>query len=427
MIPPPAWGAVDWLEILRSLEECSEEADTRLALWTLHRRFLNWAADHYLDKDEPILSEREPREYRRVSTLEPCLAEVLPQASACLAGPADRHAVLRSALQISGWAEASGYLLVALRFAEAAAACSPADPAPANLAGRLSRTLGLAPLADVWYSRGIALSRTRKWSACYVRGNVGVGTLLKEIGDTKAAVEHYQRAAWRAQRCGIKWLAAEVHHDMLLLALSMRAFADAETYAARALNVYPKHHDRIPALAHDFGLLCTREHAFRFAYPLLRRVLNVITRPHEKLIVWSTLALSAAGSDEHGSYEEGRSAVLELASAFPMSAPPALMNLAFAAHIRRDWSAASNYARDALQLIGNNPVFKEQAHDAVLLLEQVAGRAEATRPRELPDDEEREANIRALCESLSRVLANWHGRTWRMRKEQAQSGAFGHA
>lgn len=351
---------------------------------------------------------------------------MLPGAVACLS-EADRSGVVRAALQISAWAEASGYLLVALRFAEAAAACYPVDPAPANLAGRLSRTLGLAPHADVWYSRGIALSRSRKWSACYVRGNVGFGTLQKEIGNTKAAVEHYQRAAWRAQRCGIKWLAGEVHHDMLLLALSERAFADAEIYAARALNVYPKHHDRIPALAHDFGLLCTREHAFQFAYPILRRVLALVSRPHERLIVWSTLALSAAGADERQSYEEGRSAVLDSVAAFPMSAPPALMNLAYAAHIRRDWTDASSYARQALQLSSNNPLFKEQARDAAVLLDQVAGRELAARPRELPDGLGREINIQTLSDSLARVLANWHGRTWRRQKEQAQPGAFGRA
>jgi tetratricopeptide (TPR) repeat protein len=315
--------------------------------------------------------------------------------------------------------------LVALRFAEAAAACEPFDPAPANLAGRLSRTLGLAPLADLWYSRGIALARVRKWSACYVRGHIGFGTLQKEIGNRSAAVEHYQRAAWRAQRCGIKWLAGEVHHDMLLLALSMRAFADAEIYAERALNVYPKHHDRIPALAHDFSLLCTREHAFRIAYPLLRRVLGLISRPHEKLIVWSTFALSAAGAGENASYSEGRAAVLDMARTFPMSAPPALMNLAFAAHVRRDWSEASQCAYKALELSGGNPLFKEQARDAVILLEQVARRITAARPHWLPDGGE--ANLRTLHESLSRVLSNWHGRTWRMRKAQAQPGAFGSA
>lgn len=424
MIPPPAWGAVDWAELLPSRDE-GEEAEIHLALWALHRRIVAWAAAHDVQKD-PRTGDREPREYRRASAAVPRWDDMLPEAAARLdGGVADRYAVLGSALQISTWAEACGYVLIALRFAEAAAACDPFDPAPANLAGRLSRTLGLGPLADLWYSRGIALARTRKWSASYVRGHIGFGTLLKEIGNTTAALEHYQRGAWRAQRCGIKWLAGEVHHDMLLLALSMRAFPDAEVYAARALNIYPKHHDRIPALAHDFSLLCTREHAFRLAYPLLRRVVGLISRPHEKLIVWSTLALSAAGADENASYAEARAAVWDLAPAFPMSAPPALMNLAFAAHVRRDWSEAAQCASKALDLSGGNPLFKEQARDATILLEQIARRTTTTRPSELPDG--REVNLRPLCESLTRLLSNWHGRSWRGRKPQALPGAFGSA
>jgi tetratricopeptide (TPR) repeat protein len=423
MIPPPAWGAVDWAELLPSQDD-GEETEIRLALWTFHRRIVDWAEAHDV-KTDPRPGEREPREYRRASASVPRLDDVLPDAAARLTGAVDRYAVLRSALQISAWAEASGYILVALRFAEAAAACDPFDPAPANLAGKLSRTLGLGPLADLWYSRGIALARTRRWSACYVRGHIGFGTLLKEIGKPNAAVEHYQRGAWQAQRCGIKWLAGEVHHDMLLLALYMRAFSDAEIYAARSLNVYPKHHDRIPALAHDFSLLCTREHAFRLAYPLLRRVLTLIPRPHEQLIVWSTLALSAAGADENASYAEGRAAVLDMAPAFPMSAPPALMNLAFAAHVRRDWSEAAGCANKALEISQGNPLFKEQERDAAILLEQVARRTTVTRPSDLPQDSE--VNLRTLYESLTRLLSGWHGRTWRGRKPQAQPGAFGSA
>lgn len=425
MIPPSAWGAVDWTELLPSQDDAEEAEEVRLALWTFHRRIVGWAEAHDIRKD-PRPSDREPREYRRASAPVPRLEDVLPDAAARLIGTVDRSAVLRSALQISASAEASGYILVALRFAEAAAACDPFDPAPANLAGRLSRTLGLGPRADLWYSRGIALARTRRWSACYVRGQIGFGSLQKEIGKTHAAVEHYQRGAWQAQRCGIKWLAGEVHHDMLLLALSMRAFSDAEIYAARALNVYPKHHDRIPALAHDFSLLCTREHAYRLAYPLLRRVLNLVPRPHERLIVWSTLALSAAGADENASYAEGRAAVLEMAPTFPMSAPPALMNLAFAAHVRRDWAEAAGCAKQALEISDGNPLFNEQARDAIILLEQVTRRTTVAPPSELPR-RGREVNLRTLYESLTRVLSNWHGPTWHGRKPQAQPGAFGSA
>jgi hypothetical protein len=103
------------------------------------------------------------------------------------------------------------------------------------------------------------------------------------------------------------------------------------------------------------------------------------------------------------------------------------MNLAFAAHVRGDWSEAAQCAREALERSGDNPLFKEQARDARILLEQVAQRITAVRPSDEPPDGLRESNRRTLYDSLSRLLSNWHGRTWRVRKPQAKAGAFGSA
>ena len=68
-----------------------------------------------------------------------------------------------------------------------------------------------------------------------------VGPMLAELLDlpcvtVAGSVELYQTAGWHAQRSGLKWLAGEVHHDMLLLALGRKAFARAEAYVGRALN-----------------------------------------------------------------------------------------------------------------------------------------------------------------------------------------------
>jgi len=215
---------------------------------------------------------------------------------------------------------------------------------------------------------------------------------------------------------------------MLLLAISTQSFRRAATFAERAFHVYPKHHDRIPALAHDFGLLCVRASAFSLAYHLLRRVVNLIIRPHERLIVWSTLALSAAGAEEGTAYAEARSVVLDLVSAFPSNAPPALMNLAFAAHIRGEWNDAARWAERAMVLGESNPLYKEQTRDATLLLDRVLRRESAGRERELPRlSAEYGAALRNLHDSLVRRLSTWHGPTWRKRREQATPGAFGSA
>jgi tetratricopeptide (TPR) repeat protein len=374
------------------------------------------------------LGVREPREYRRSQTTVANIEE-LP-AVAGLNGMVDRQQLLAGSLGISAWAEAAGKPLPALRFAEAAAACDPFDPAAANTAARLARTLGMGARADVWYSRGIGLARARRWSACYIRAHIGFATLHKEVGNVRRALALYSRGAWHAQRTGIKWLAAEVHHDMLLLALSQRAFVDAESYAARALTSYPRHHDRIPALVHDIGLLCTRELVFELAFPLLRRAVPLMSKPHEKLIVWSTLALAAAGSDERDAYVESCGSALDLVPTYPGSAPPALMNLAFAAHVRREWAAAAAYARKALEIAAANPLFQEQTRDAERLLGQVQHRVPAPLASELPvrsDGSDAAEALRALFEPCMRLAARWHGRTWRQRREQAKPGEFGQA
>lgn len=342
----------------------------------------------------------------------------------------DRMRIVAAALGVSSWAETSGKTLLALRFAEAAAACEPFDPAPTNVAGRLSRTLGLAQRADLWYSRGIGLARARRWSACYVRAHIGYGTLYKEIGRPDRALELFSRGSWRAQKTGIKWLAGEVTHDMLLLAISERAFTEAEKYAARALGIYPKHHDRIPALVHDIGLLCVRQSAFTLAYPLLARVVGLIPRPHEKVIVWSTLAYSAAGAGELEAYSEARAAVLGMVDQFPGAGPVTMVNLAFAAHVQRDWSGAADCARRALELAGSNTIHGEAVRYARKLLLDVERRVPTSPSAEQlargGDAVERQA-LRPLYEMCLRLIARWRGRTWRERRHQTRAGAFGAA
>ena len=325
-------------------------------------------------------------------------------------------------MQLSTWAERSDHMLLSLRFAEAAAACDPFDPVAANVAGRLARTLGLAQRAEEWYSRGIALARTRRWSASYVRGHLGLGTVWKERGHLRRAQDYYLRGASRAERSGLKWLAAEVHHDMLLLALSKRDFGGAHRCASRAAKLYPAHHDRVPALVHDFSLLCARRHVFAPALELLRRTVPHIVKPHERLIVWSTLALSAAGADDLAAYTDARRAVLESVERCPSISAAALMNLAFAAHLRRDWTAAEDAASKAFEAARQNPLLVEQATDAQILLRAVAQREPALAPGGWSPNGD---DFSGLYAQLLRYVTRWHGRTWRSRKKQARPGEFG--
>jgi hypothetical protein len=212
---------------------------------------------------------------------------------------------------------------------------------------------------------------------------------------------------------------------MLLLAIAQRAFASAESYAARALNAYPVHHDRVPALAHDIALLCVREGVFTIAHSLLRRVVDLITRPQERVIVWSTYSLAAAGCGRTELYERGRESVLTSIARFPTSAPPALMNLAFAARLLGDAAGAVDLAHDALEQAEGNPLFSEQAADARELLASAGTATALSRPEARPNALESAERLRALELGVSRVLARWHGPTWRPGKQQTKAGDFG--
>jgi tetratricopeptide (TPR) repeat protein len=418
MVPPAPWPSVQWAELLGTVPD--EEQD--FELWMAYQRATNFALSHPLDED-PWSGEREPEEYRRFD-VHPVS---LPQSLVDLrehAVQSNRQALVRSCLEISLWGERNGYGTVALRFAEVAAACEPYDPVPASVAGRIARTAGLGLRAEEWFRRSIALARSRHWSASYVRAHIGFGTLMKDRGRLDAALELYQTAGWRAQRSGIRWLAGEVHHDMLLLALGRKAFRRAEAYAARALNIYPVHHDRVPALVHDFSLLCVREFVFDPALSLLQKVLPLIAKPHEKLIVLSTLALSAAGADSASLHDGCRKLVMEMVETYTSSAPPALMNLAFAAHIRGDWAGAAEMANHALAAAGNNALYREQITDAKVLISQVEARTPATPPVLPTYAPGGEQSLRALHAEFSRLITKWHGPTWQG-GEQAGPGDFG--
>lgn len=425
---PPPWRVSDWMELLPPKDAPdTEESERRLHLWKLYRRVLDWACAHDV-RNDPHVGEREPREYRRASA-PPQSVDYHMEVLGALGTGADRQQLVSAGLGIASWGEAVGMPLAALRFAEAAAACDPFDPAPANVAGRLSRALGMGSRADLWYSRAAGLARARRWTACYVRAHIGHGTLFKDLGKTERASKFFSRASWLAQKAGTKWLAGEVIHDTLLLAISRRAFLEAEGYAARALSIYPRHHDRIPALVHDIALLCTRQAAFNLALPLLSRVVEVIPKPQEKLIVYSTLAYAAAGAGETECLSEATAAVLEMVTDYPACGPVTMVNLAFAARVRREWGQVEEYAKRALSLAGSNAINSEAVRYAHDLLQDAALRAPAAQESELlASRRARGADaLRALHESCIRLVTRWHGRTWRERRSQVAAGAFGAA
>jgi hypothetical protein len=352
--------------------------------------------------------------------------EALEDDLACLAvpwgcddapAPAERAAACR---RVAEWCEGTGRLGFAIRFADAAAELDPSEPMLANLAGRLNREAGQWLRAHAHFRRGVAAARAKSDRMAYVRGYLGWGNLWAELGEHAEARKLYQRAAWHAQRSGKRALAAEVHHDMLVMAAAAGEYEDAARYAERAINVYPVHHERIPALAYDFALLLVRQRMHQGALPLLERAAGKFRLPNLRVLALSALARAAAGAGRADAYSEAREQALDEIARFSLNAPAPFVNLAYAARCVRDWARCAEYASRAHELAAARG-YAEEERLAAMLLRWAAARVEEEAPVELPrwrPGMEFEPLLPLIHQRLSWVLARWRGPTWR-RKQQA--------
>jgi tetratricopeptide (TPR) repeat protein len=322
--------------------------------------------------------------------------------------------------RLAEWCEGTGRLGFAVRFADAAAELDPAEPVHANLAGRLNREAGHWLRAHAHFRRGVAAARAKNDRMAYVRGYLGWGNLWAELGEHAEATKLYQRAAWHAQRSGRRALAAEVHHDMLVMAAAAGEYEDAARFAERAINVYPVHHERIPALAYDFALLLVRQRMHRGALPLLEQAAGKFRLPNLSVLATSALARAAAGAGQMAAYAEARERALGEIARFGLTAPAPFVNLAYAARCVRDWPRTEEYAARAHELAAARG-YAEEERLAAMLLRWSSVRVEEEAPVEMPrwrPGMEFEPLLPLIHLRLSSILARWRGPTWR-RKQQA--------
>ena len=322
--------------------------------------------------------------------------------------------------RLAEWCEGTGRLGFAIRFADAAAELDPSEPLLANLAGRLNREAGHWLRAHAHFRRGVAAARAKNDRMAYVRGYLGWGNLWAELGEHAEARKLYQRAAWHAQRSGRRALAAEVHHDMLVMAAAAGEYEDAARFAERAINVYPVHHERIPALAYDFALLLIRQRMHQGALPLLEKAVGKFRLPNLSVLAMSALARAAAGAGKVAAYSEAQERALDEITRCGLNAPAPFVNLAYAARCVRDWPRTEEYAARAHELATARG-YAEEERLAAMLLRWSAARVEEEAPVEMPrwrPGMQFEPLLPLIHQRLSSVLARWRGPTWR-RKQQA--------
>ncbi|HEX5726180.1 MAG TPA: hypothetical protein VFX98_11985, partial [Longimicrobiaceae bacterium] len=233
-------------------------SDLGLELYVLARQ-VRLAAQCRPERRQYLFRDRSPRHVGERRT------EALDQA------PADLRSDLRVLMQVNGrrppddayvaaaceavatWAQDTGYPNTAVHFAEAGAAIRPRGPYPAFVAGRTNRTVGDPWRAEVFYGRSIRYAYQEQEWPVYVRAHLGLGRLLTDRGHLSAAAKHLYTAARVALDQGEEWLAAQTYHDLLLLHFELEDEQKVEEYARKALETYPRHHERYPLAVHDYA------------------------------------------------------------------------------------------------------------------------------------------------------------------------------
>ena len=347
--PPPI---LDWTREMASLEEAGPEL--AVAFWRVLRKVRAWAETPPEGRAGLFaINKKEACERLGAACgLAPALVEAFGTFSVLVRAPGrvDARQLAEACHQVHEWAEERSLIEVAMLFAEAAAFADPDDPAWANDAGRMCRRAAKDERASSWYHRGYGLGARFDTQEEVIRAQIGYGNLMKDLGQHDEAKRFLERAARRATYTGRKRQAGEAHHDLLAIAAEVGTYSDVERHVRRALNLYPTHHPRLPALAHDWAFFLVRSHFFTPAICLLEIVVPRAHNPELKTLFESTLARAVAGSgkrDRFGEIEESLRARIRPQEEF---APAALVHLADSARSFGEWDRAYDYALQAVEI-----------------------------------------------------------------------------
>jgi tetratricopeptide (TPR) repeat protein len=411
--------APDYRASLRILPPLAELGDDfAWAVWYSVRRACAPGPVHVPEDVRETMGSR----FRAAAACVPELGEAMETLCGFACGAPADGAVADALTSVAEWAAGRGLPEPAIQCAEAAAALVPECCTRALVAGRINRLFG-DPIsrADVYYERAIPLARgARNWRT-YVRAHVGKGHVKKSLGDPAAALAHYSTAARAARSLsGEKWLAAQTLHDLATLAAEQGDFVEAVRRAEQALENYPRHDARIPALAHDFAFVLLRMRRFGEAVALLERVMRCPMPSQEQVIGWSTLAHAAAGAGDAEGYRAASDQMLRLVGLWDLHAAAAFSNLALGAQLLRRWPEAEQYARRSLQL-GE----QRQQHEALPVSRDVLATLGGTHPWHV-DSPVHPRVVRAVARLLPRFTARldaWRGPSWRPRHTPRRSAA----
>jgi tetratricopeptide (TPR) repeat protein len=339
--PPP-----DWPESFYLLAEVPEPLST--ILWTTARSIQLWSVASPKKRHGMFscLPENVRQEYELARLEAPELDGTFDVFATLRINPeaVQRRQLATACHDVAEWAEHRSLLKVGALFAHAAAYAEPANPARANVAGKLCRRAALFDLSGMWYDRGFDLAVRWRKRGQAIRALLGHGGLLYTMGAYREARPFLKRAAKRADRAGREKQVAEASHDLLTITAALGEFTHALEHVEAALENYPIHHPRIPYLVHDIGYLWMQHGLFNASLQLFELALRYIRRPGERALVLTAIARAAAGKGDQvrflGAQEEG----LALLGQHEEHAPSGFRNLAVAASHLGQWGAARDFA-----------------------------------------------------------------------------------
>jgi tetratricopeptide (TPR) repeat protein len=418
LVPPP-WPLNDFAFVGELLQRFGEDSPVIGCLWSTRRGIAAWSEAS--PEQRAVLFERRRIARAWTDAWESAAVEV-PE----LASPLDRFKILselparattadlaEGCQIVSQWAEKTGCIETAVQFAEAAATLSPDSALLANAAARACRAKGELGRAEIWYDRAVGLSRRAGDVLQYINANLGFGAVLLERRSFRAAQKKIRRAGTRARQRGMREQAAEAFHDALAVAIVEGDPARAVHFARRAIDVYPRHALRYPALGNDLAYLLTCCGMYREALSLLELAAERITAPAELIVVLGTLARAAAGSGDLRRFTEMVDRVSSMSSAFSHAAAAAFYNIGEGARLLGEWDAAAAYADTAAELAlrGNS---KQILWLAASLKRAVTERrpTRSTLSRTDPLGQ----LLTQLADTVHSRLESWRGPTWRPRR-----------
>lgn len=330
-------------------------------------------------------------------------------------GVIEARTLVRACQEVAGWAEQRGLAETRVQFTEAAAAAIPDDPELANLAGRACREAGKRGRAELWYDRAIALSRHvqgKRGIRENIHAHLGFATTLLEIEEYGKALRHIKSAGATAKEKGMKAKAAEAFHEAMYHASMIGELNRAALLARRAIRMYPYHHVRYPALAHDVAVLMIFFGMYTRALSVLQSTIKKITSSADQTVVLSSLARAAAGAGRPSRFMEAVEQINTMAPSFGQAGAVALYNVAEGARLLGLWDMAEDYAVRAEAQARATGAGQIETRARKLLTEvshQLPGAPE------LPATDPRGLILRRLAPALRLRVAKWRGPTWRPR------------